>query len=204
MTAMKLIRTLLRQKPQDGTKVSRTQEAAKLIAHVLLNESPVADFILCEASIHRPTRSRIWVACYTGERGGQVWRSTGLTDRDRALTVARRWEALARAGRAAAGRVASQPTLPVSRKQPGTGGPLTQKEVALLLKISERAVRLIERRAVRKLFNHPLLRQAWRQYLAGELDEDQWRLTQEEIRTLFHLARTPEEWRLLQKVIRLV
>jgi hypothetical protein len=66
--------------------------------------------------------------------------------------------------------------------------------------LSERAVRLIERRAIQKLFTHPSLRQVWNKYLAGELDEDQWNLTQEEVNTLFRLVRTAKEWLVLRKV----
>ena len=74
----------------------------------------------------------------------------------------------------------------------------------MFLNLSERSVREIERRAFRKLRGHPRLWQIWQQYLGGELDEDHLVLTQEEIETLFHVARTSEERRLLQKVLRLI
>ncbi len=41
----------------------------------------------------------------------------------------------------------------------------------MVLKMSERGVREVERRAFKKLRDHPLLKQIWRQYLAGGLDE---------------------------------
>jgi hypothetical protein len=82
--------------------------------------------------------------------------------------------------------------------------PLTQREVAVLMDLSERAVREIEHRAVQKLRNDPRLREVWRQYLAGELDEEQSTLTREEIKALFNLAVTQEEWRVIEKVLRLI
>jgi hypothetical protein len=204
MTAMKLIGSVLKQKTQAGTKPTRTQEAAEKVVSLFLDESPLAEVLVSEASLHRPTRSRIWVATFTGPNGGQTWRSTGLADRNQALLLAKRWEAAARCQRAAAGRTAAKPTLRAGRREPGSDGPLTQKEVALLLNISERAVRLVERRACQKLFNHPSLRQVWRQYLAGELDEDQWNLTPEEINALLKLAHTAQEWLLLKRVTRMI
>jgi predicted transcriptional regulator len=80
---------------------------------------------------------------------------------------------------------------------------LTQKEVAMLLGISERAVRDIEHRALRKIRSHPLMREVWRQYLNGELDEAQLLLTPAEIEALFNLVSSTEERRLIQKVLRL-
>ncbi len=71
----------------------------------------------------------------------------------------------------------------------------------MLLNISEPGVRAIERRALQKLRNHPLLRQVWREYLAGELEENQEALTPDEIRALLNLTRTREERRLIQKIV---
>jgi hypothetical protein len=195
---MNLIERLLQTEPQAGMQSTRTSEAARRVVRFLLDESPFAEAPICEASVHRPTRSRVWVATFTGPTGGQIWRSTGLASRDQALLLAKRWESEARAQRAAGTPV--RPKLRVGRREPGTAGPLTQKEIAQLLNISERAVRLIERRAIQKLFNHPALRQVWRKYLAGELDEDLWNLTQEEINALLRLARTAQEWLLLRRV----
>lgn len=175
------------------------------IVNMLLAQQPVLRSPVAEASVHRGTRSRIWNAVFTGAAGGQVWKSTGLTDRDQALLVARKWEAEARAERAKLGRTARKPILRVRPSEPGTRvGGLTQKEVALLLNLSERAVRQIEIRAIQKLRNHPLLRQVWRQYLAGELEEGRYALTPDEIDALFDLVCTPEERDLIQKLLRLM
>ena len=176
-------------------------KAAATIVSTLLGEEPLA-----EASVHLPQRSRVWVAAFTGPNGGQVWRSTGLTDHDQALVLAKHWEAKARAQRLGLGRPLQRPILRVRREEPGTAksGPLTQKEVAQLLKMSERGVRAVERRAFEKLRQHPLLRQAWQQFLAGELDEHQLGLTPEEIEALFNMIRTPEERFLIEKVLRLI
>lgn len=150
---------------------------------------------MSEASVHLPKRSRVWQAVFTGPEGGQVWRSTGLTDREQALLVAKQWEREARAEHAKLGRSPRRPAMCVRRTTPLTGtGPLTQREVAMLLNISERAVKAIERRAIQKLRNHPMLREVWQQFLSGELDEDQLILTSEEVEALFHLART-KAWR---------
>jgi CBS domain containing-hemolysin-like protein len=46
--------------------------------------------------------------------------------------------------------------------------------------------------------------QVWQKYLAGELDEEQATLNHEEVEALFGTARTPEERRLIQKVLRLI
>jgi hypothetical protein len=81
---------------------------------------------------------------------------------------------------------------------------LTQREVAIVRGISERAVREAEKRAIRKLQQHPLLRHIWQQSLIGELDERLMRLGPNEIDALFGLARTKEEWRLVRRFVLLV
>ena len=204
MTAPELIEILptmprlLRHLPPDSRLTAMT------IVRTLLDDLPPAKALVCEASVHLPRSGSIWVASFTGPSGGQVWKSTGLTDHEKALVLARRWEAEARAQRIRLGRPARKPTLRVRRDSPGAAksGLLTQKQVALLLNMSERGVREVERRAFQKLRQHPLLRQAWRQYQARELDEQQLELTPEEIEALFSLARRPEEQRLVRKVLR--
>jgi hypothetical protein len=181
--------------------VSDSPNTAASIVSALLGEEPLA-----EATVHLPRRGRIWVASFTGPSGGQIWKSTGITDREQALLVAKRWEAEARAQRLSVGRTRRKPIWRVRRQQPGSApsGLLTQKEVALLLNMSERGVREVERRALQKLRSHPLLRQAWQEYLIGELDEAELVLTRQEIEALFAVAHTPEERGLIQKVLRLI
>jgi hypothetical protein len=207
MNATELVEHLLAgTRPSEAPSRSQTAPtgAAQEIVKVLLGEEPSVG-ALVEASVHRPQRSRIWQAVFTGPEGGPRWRSTGLTDRDQALLAARKWEAEARAERARLGRTPRKPMLRVRRSEPGTGvGPFTQKEVALLLGMSERAVREIEHRALQKLRRHPLLREIWQKYLVGELDEDQTILSQDEVEALFNLARTPEEQHLVRKVLALI
>jgi 5'-deoxynucleotidase YfbR-like HD superfamily hydrolase len=70
--------------------------------------------------------------------------------------------------------------------------------------MTERGVREVERRAIQKLRSDPLLRHIWREYLAGQLDEQQLTLTSDEIGALFNLARTPAERHVIQKVLRLI
>jgi hypothetical protein len=184
--------------------VERLKSAAGHIIDILLAEPPEERNRVFEASVHRSTRSQIWNAVFTGPGGGQVSRTTGLTDRDQALLAARKWEAEARAERAKLGAT-RKPILRAQRYSSVAGASmLTQREVAQLLRMSERTVRTIERRAFRKIRDHPLMRQIWRQYVAGELDEHQPSLTQEEIEALFSLARTSEERHLIQKMLRLI
>jgi Sigma-70, region 4 len=179
-------------------------QTAQRIVQILL-EQPVADNPLAEASVHRPKRGRIWMAVFTGPAGGQTWRSTGLTDREQALLVARRWEAEARAQRARVGHTNRKPVWRVRRAEPGSGTPpLTQKEVAQLLHMSERSVREIERRAFQKIRNHPVMRQIWQKYLAGELEEQQRMLTSAEVEAVLNAAQTSEERHLIQKVLRII
>src|SRR5260370_26265420 len=130
MSAMKLIGSLRKQEPQAATKLTRTQEAAIRTVRFLLDESPLAEALVSEASVHLPRRGRIWVANFTGHEGGQVWRSTDLRDRQQALLLARKWETEARAQRLSLGRSPRKPILRVRRHEPGTAwpGPLTQKE----------------------------------------------------------------------------
>jgi transcriptional regulator with XRE-family HTH domain len=90
------------------------------------------------------------------------------------------------------------------RSQRSTGRGLTQQEVAVLLGISERAVRTIERRAIRKLAQHPKLRKLWRQYLAGELTEDGHTLSEPEIEALLGLARSQAELETILRVLEIV
>jgi len=179
------------------------QKSATAIVNTLLDDEPPVEGPVCEATVHLPRRGKIWVAAFTGGQGGQVWRSTGLTDHDQALVLAKRWEAQARSQRARLGVTPRKPRLPVRRQELGAArsGLLSQREVAMLLNMSERGVREVERRAFQKLRQHPLLRQAWQQYLANELDEHVLSLTSEEVEALLNAARMPEEQELIHKVL---
>jgi hypothetical protein len=182
------------------------RNAATALVRRLLDEEPLAGRSMVEASVHRSKRSRVWLAAFTGPSGGRIWKSTGTADRGQALALAKRWEAHARAQRLRSGRGPAKPFVRVVRSELGTGAPgLTQREIGLLLNLSERSVREIERRAFRKLRAHPALRQVWQQFLSGELGEDYWSsLSQAEEAALLRLARTMEERRVVRKVLRLV
>jgi hypothetical protein len=79
---------------------------------------------------------------------------------------------------------------------------LTQAEIAAILGISERAVRAIEKRALRKLRQHPLLRAVWAEFSDRySVEEDSVDLEPEEIGALFGLVRTDFERRVLLKVL---
>ena len=140
-------------------------EPNEIVQMLLDADEPVNIKALFEVSLHRPHRGTKWVASLRDETGRQVWRSTGLRERAAALALAQGWEAVARRKRAA------QPVLP--RKPPlrvRPGGPgLTQKEVGLVLGLSERAVRSIEKQALAKL--RDALRGVWREWKGGEVQE---------------------------------
>ena len=164
---------------------------------------------LLEASVHRPRRGTIFIASYRDETGKQVWRSTGQRDRAAAQAIANRWEAEARRKRAAQ---APRPAKPTIRVRPGSAeralGLLTQREVALLMRISERAVRETERSAFEKIRNHPLMREFWREWQGGGIEEadlgSAWQLSPSEMAAVYALAGTPEELLALKKVMALM
>ena len=135
-----------------------------------------------------------------GQPGQQIARSTGLTDREAALTLAKEWEAQARAQREAA-RAAGALTPATGTQSLG----LTQREVASLLRLSERAVRNAERRAIAKLRRHPMLKALWREYSESQSGaEASTPLTPQEVEALLGLATTWLERRVLWKVLDLI
>ena len=203
MKTSPFIERFLRQKSEAGSNESHNFKlAARPLVALLLEEEPLTIAPIQEASVHLGRRSRVFVATFTAAGGGQTWRTTGLTDYDQALMLARQWEAEARAQRASLGPT---PRKPGTRVRPGQAGtrvpPLTQKEVARILNMSERGVREVERRAFQKLRQHPLLRQLWDQYFAGELDEDCGGLDPAEAAALFDVAGTRGELRLIEKIL---
>jgi hypothetical protein len=150
---------------------------------------------ISEATVRQPPRSRRWVAIFTGEDGSQVARSTGMTDRALALKLARRWEREARIKRMRRAR----PPIPLRN-----AGVMTQAQVAALLRISERAVRDIEKRAIRKLRSHPVLRQIWSEFSTHHPDlEESVLLTSMEANALLALAYTAVEIEALRSVFRI-
>jgi hypothetical protein len=104
------------------------------------------------------------------------------------------------------------PKKPTIRIRPGSAeraaGLLSQKEVAAIMKISERAVRETERSTFEKIRNHPLMRQFWREWEGCKIDEaalgSDWQLSDDEIVAVYNLARTPEERKVLRKVMALM
>ena len=190
--------------------------AEKIVAVLLNGTAMVPARRLLEASVRLPPRGHKWLAVYTGvEPGKQVWKSTGRTDRNAALAQAKEWEAEARRRRAELGLKPRRPSIRVRRRLadpsgPPTGGvePLSQREVAMIMKISERAVRAIERRALNKLRRHPSLREFWAEFTSGRrleklgLEEAEGtELTPAEVAALFGLARTDEEKQALRKLL---
>ncbi len=184
---------------------------AQEIAAVLLDsEKPVNVAALIEASVHLPRRGSRWVASFRDETGRQVWRSTGLNDRESALALAGKWETEARRTRVGQPAPARKPTI---RVRPGSVerelGLLTQAEVGLILGIFERAVREIERRAFDKIRRHPALRGFWREWNRSEIKEaglvasTEWALSPSEVVAVYDLAQTPAEREALRKLLAL-
>jgi Sigma-70, region 4 len=153
-----------------------------------------------EASVHLPRRGRIWVATYRDGSGRQFWKSTGQTDRQAAWLIAQELERAAREQRAS--------QVDPLRQSSGrtNAGQFTQREIGLLMGISERAVRAILKRALRKLAAHPALRDIWREW-TGNVEEaaiptgGESPLSEPEIAAVYALARTPAELNVLRKLI---
>jgi len=133
-----------------------------------------------------------------------------LTDARAALELATTWEEDARQQRLAQGGGTRKPTIRVragsAERQVGL---LTQAEVAAILRISQRAVREIERRAFHKLRKHPALKTFWREWQTGEVEEAvgavscYGALTGAERAALYALVRTRPERQTLRKLLRL-
>ena len=181
------------------------------IVHILIEtDSPVSARRLMEVSVHLPRRGTRWVAAFRDETGKQIWRSTGSRDREPALALAKEWEADVKRKRAAQGPVPPRLTI---RVRPGSAekerGCLSQKEVAAILGMSERAVRDVERRALEKLRRHPALRDFWHEWKSGDIKETvlrpakQWVLSRSEVAAVYALAKTPAERQALRKLLAL-
>ncbi|HVM50602.1 MAG TPA: sigma factor-like helix-turn-helix DNA-binding protein [Candidatus Acidoferrum sp.] len=179
------------------------------IVEILIQaDGPVCARDLLEVSLHLPRRGTRWIASFRDETGRQVWRSTGLCDHRAALVLAREWETAAKQKRTA--QRAAPPKLSI-RVRPGSAarqrGCLSQKEVGIVLRISERAVREIERRAIEKLRRNPILKGLWRECKTGEIEEATsqgsrpWTLSRAEIASVYGLARSPTEREAVRKLM---
>ena len=186
-------------------------EPREIVRILIETDSPVSARRLVEVSVHLPRRGTRWVAAFRDITGRQIWRSTGLRDREPAMALAKQWEADARRKRSVQG---SEPTKLTVRVRPGSAekelGCLTQKEVAAILKTSERAVREIERRAFDKLRRHPALKKLWHELQTGEIKEAAslapraWALSRAEVAAVYALARTPVEGQALGRLLALI
>lgn len=172
-----------------------------IVVEILLSSQNVPKArALIEASVHLPKRGTRWIGTYRDGSGRQLWKSTGQTDKRAALIVAQKLEREARQA------WAEQAVLekPVIRARPGGGG-LTQKEVALLVGLSERAVRDIEKRALRKLRQHPALRALWREKVReSAASKVNLELNDAEVAAVYGLARTWAERQAVDKLMALV
>ncbi len=151
---------------------------------------------LIEASVHRPNRGRIWVATYRDGSGRQFWQSTGLTDRSAAMILAQEWERAARRARAEQGYPRRLGSGRIGARQ------FTRKEIAIFMGLTERGVFEIEKRALRKLKQHPAVRALWREWVGeGAATAEDIELTDAEIQAVYDLAWTPAERRVLDKLM---
>jgi Sigma-70, region 4 len=182
----------------------------EIVEILIQTDGPVSARHLVEVSVHLPRRGTRWVAAFRDGTGRQVWRSTGLREREPALALGKRWEADAERKRAAQGAVPTKLTI---RVRPGSAdkelGCLSQKEVAAILRMSERAVREVERRAFEKLRRHPALKDFWREWTTGQIKETslrptkQWTLSRAEVAAVYALAGTTVERQALRKLLAL-
>jgi DNA-binding CsgD family transcriptional regulator len=160
---------------------------------------------LDEASVRLSPRGHLYIATFSGpEPGQQIARSTGLTDRAAALALAKQWERQARRERER--RKAEREHAPSRIMSPG----LSQREVAAMMRVSERGVRAIEKRAIAKLKRHPALREFWGEYNESQsstglvADMESWARSAEEAAALLELARSPLELQVLRRVLAIV
>ena len=186
-------------------------EPHDIVEILIQTDGPMSARRLVEVSVHLPRRGTRWVASFRDERGRHVWRSTGLREREPALALGKRWEADAKWKRSIHGGVPPKVTI---RVRPGSAekelGCLSQKEVAAILRMPERAVREVERRAFEKLRRHPALKDFWREWTTGQIKETalrvskQWTLSRVEIAAVYALAETPAEQQALRKLLALM
>jgi hypothetical protein len=146
--------------------------ADRLVELLITADVPISARALIEASVHMPKRGTRWVASYRDATGRQIWRTTGLTDREAATALARRWEQQAKSTCAVQGSPSKKLAL---RVRPGSSeqilGLLTQQQVAKRLGLSTRYVRQLERRALQKLRRDPSLKAFWREWLSRQVTE---------------------------------
>jgi len=185
-------------------------EPKEIVEILIQTDAPVSARRLIEVSVHLPRRGTKWVAAFRDAEGRQIWRTTGLSEREPALALAKEWEADVKRKRAAQGAVPTRLTI---RVRPDSAekelGCLSQKEVAAILRMSERAVREVERRAFEKLRRHPALKDFWREWQTGEIKETSlrpakhWMLSRAEVAAVYALAETPAERQALRKLLAL-
>ena len=112
--------------------------------------------------------------------------------------MARRWEEQARRKRAAQGALPRKPTM-----RYGLASLLTQREVGLIMGLSDRTIRQIEKEAFAKV--RSALSAFWREYTGGNLEEaNDWALSRAEVAALYRLTRTSAERQALTKLLNLM
>ena len=164
--------------------------------------------LIAEASVHLPRRGTRWIASFRNEFGRQQTKTTSRTDYQEALAIARHWEEEARKRRTPQSNPPKGASFRVAPNSSARDlGCLTQREVAAIMRLTERGVREIEKRAIAKLRRHPAFGRLWRQYLAGELGESGFKhsigsnLSAAEVAVLITLTSTPFERQALHKVM---
>jgi hypothetical protein len=181
---------------------------ARALIENLVRHSNAGD--LLEASVHLPRRGTRWMASYRDEAGRQVWKATGQRDRTAAQAIADELEAEAKRKRDAQG---AQPKEPSVRVRVGSGesalGLFTVAETAAIMRVSKRTIAKLQRSAFTKMRNHPALKEFWREWQTGEVEEaavpthGELELNRSEIAAVLAMARSPIERHALRKLIRL-
>jgi hypothetical protein len=188
-----------RVRQQVSDECNYRMAAIEIVEILLSSAAALSAKALIESSVHLPKRGTRWIATYRDGSGRQFWKSTGQTDQRAALIVAQKLEREARRAQAEQG----YPMPPGSGRS--SVGQFTQKEIALVMGLSVRAVREIEKRALRKLRQHPAVRARLREWIdEGVTSTVDVELTDAEIAAVYGLAQTPDELRAVDKLMALV
>jgi hypothetical protein len=180
-----------------------------LVKTLTEEDNPPSARYLIEASIHLSTRGKTFNASYRDASGRQVWRTTRLRDPEQALKLAQAWEAAEQQKRAAQRHPSGKEKEPASPGRLTSGCGFSEAEVAAILHVSQRTVRQDLKRAFAKLRQNPALRELWREWTGGEVEEalqavsTHGNLSPREIALVLSAARTPLEWRALRKLLAL-
>ena len=135
---------------------------ASQIVTELLGEDHWVQQILGEATVHLPTRGKIWVASFYGPKG-QQWKSTGSTDKTTALRIAQALEAAARAQSAKPGETIAFTPIMIAAPTDGRNLLLTGVDAHERPRPDERIQRVVIRSdiSIQRIGTGHQLKQEW-------------------------------------------